>query len=109
MSYINSILWKIKDCYGVYIGIQSVYRLAMFLGGFQSAVYEIAGEHCSVFSEFQLFVEKKFGLEFSSKHWSDILSMNTHSPSEAFELFFVCWEECFSICLQDVKKLESTD
>ena len=92
MDYINTVLEKIRNCYGAYIGTKSVHRLATFLSGFECAIYELTGKYSTLNSRFQLFIEKKFNISFCGYHWSDILTLE-HTDAEGFDLFFVYWDE----------------
>ena len=96
MTYLFTILEKIKNRYGVYIGHRSLYKLADFIAGFECAVYELTSANIDFNSKFQIFIENRTKTICTGKHWSDIISESI-SQETAFDLFFVY--------LDDFKKL----
>lgn len=92
MDYIEYILKKIKTAYGMYIGNKSLHSLASFMSGFECAIYELTGKRHNFNSKFQRFIEDKYKIDFCTEHWADIISRNL-SSAEAFDLFFIYWDE----------------
>lgn len=92
MNHLTAILLKIKKNPGVYIGKKSVQELSTFITGYECALFEITAKLYTFNYQFQEFIQKKYGTVDSCKHWSDIISVGkTHE--EAFDLFYVYWNE----------------
>ena len=92
MNHLSVILQKIKATPGVYIGSKSLTDLAMFISGYECALFETTGKRYTFNSQFQDFVQKKQGVEHTSSHWSTLISKNC-SDDEAFEIFFAYYYE----------------
>lgn len=92
MDYIENILSKIKSNYGVLIGKKSVHDLSTFVCAYELAVSDLTGIKCNFNCNFQEFVARKHKLRFVNKHWTEIISKGKQ-PEEAFDMFFVYWEE----------------
>lgn len=92
MTYLFTILEKIKYRYGVYLGYKSLYKLADFMVGFECAIYELTSVNIDFNSKFQIFIENKTKTICTGKHWSDIIS-ESKSQEAAFDLFFVYLDE----------------
>ena len=96
MNHLSVILQKIKATPGVYIGSKSLTDLAMFISGYECALFETTGKRYTFNSQFQTFVQKKQGVEHTSSHWSTLISKNC-SDDESFELFYAYLDEFLKI------------
>lgn len=96
MNHLSVILQKIKATPGVYIGSKSLTDLAMFISGYECALFETTGKRYTFNSQFQTFVQKKQGIEHTSSHWSTLISKK-RSDDEAFELFYAYLDEFLKI------------
>ena len=96
MNHLSNIFEKIRKTPGVYIGSKSLTDLAMFISGYECALFETTGERYTFNSQFQTFVQKKQGVEHTSSHWSTLISKNC-SDDESFELFYAYLDEFFEV------------
>lgn len=93
MNKVFSLLDRIEQSYGVYIGDKSISKLALFVSGFECALYETTGVRTGFNYKFQKFVERYYGKAYyNGKHWDDIILEKCSSP-DAFDAFFVLLRE----------------
>ena len=96
MEYLKKLLSKIKDKPACYLGEKSVKKLAILLGGYIMAVEDITHENFHFNRDFQEYIEKKFGLLMTTKHWSKILE-EAYSDEVALDVFFECFEDFMNV------------
>lgn len=89
---VYDILDRIKNKYGLFFRVKSLYELTVFLSGFECACNEYVKRYIPFDTQFQIFIENQTNAYCSEKHWSGILSEN-RSEKEAFDLFFEYLEE----------------
>ena len=92
MKRISNLLVRMKERYGVYIGDQSLDRLATFLSGYECALFDAEGRIPAFNGAFQKYIEERFEQRFCTDHWSVIISRNK-TEKQAFEAFFEYFEE----------------
>lgn len=96
MSGVYSILSKIREKPGMYIGRPSVSDLFMFLVGYEcrSSELEIDNTEDSddFYGEFQPWLQKKLGITTVSS-WSKMIMLYCHSEKAGFEKFFSLLDE----------------
>ncbi|MGF1674047.1 MAG: hypothetical protein ACFCUV_10240 [Rivularia sp. (in: cyanobacteria)] len=96
MSGVYSILAKIREKPGMYIGRQSVSDLFMFLVGYECRNSELGiddtEEEDDFYGEFQPWLQKKLGITTVSS-WSKMIMLYCHSEKAGFEKFFSLLDE----------------
>lgn len=96
MSGVYSILSKIQEKPGMYIGRQSVSDLFMFLVGYECRSSELGidntEEEDDFYGEFQPWLQKKLGITTVSS-WSKMIMLYCHSEKAGFEKFFSLLDE----------------
>lgn len=96
MSGVYSILSKIQEKPGMYIGRPSVSDLFMFLVGYECRSSELGidntEEDDDFYGEFQPWLQKKLGITTVSS-WSKMIMLYCHSEKAGFEKFFNLLDE----------------
>lgn len=95
MSSLYSLLNKIRQKPGIYIGVPSVSNLHMFLCGYafsrQEQGIDMTAEE-ETFEQFQPWIQQRFNVS-DSISWAKIILLHSVDERAGFELFFQLWTE----------------
>ena len=92
MSQITQLLQKIRKSPGMYFGWSSLSRLSGCLRGYDYALFELqAAPGDPFFLGFQGWIERR--LQVKHEFWENAILKRTASEAEAFNLFWVLFDE----------------
>lgn len=94
-EYLYSLLQRIEERPGMYLGRRSIIRLRMLLAGYSLARRELnlpitAQE--KEFDRFQAWIEQRFNIS-STQGWDSIILFHSTDEREALERFFRLFEQ----------------
>ncbi len=95
MSNLYELLQKIKKSPSLYLGRYSIVSFQSFLCGYGAARREAGSPKTSEnkkFSEFQEWIQKRFGIE-STQSWASIILFYYEDERIALDKFFELWSE----------------
>jgi hypothetical protein len=92
MGYVLTLLQEMRRRPGMYIGVQSITRLAAYLRGYEYAAERLGGKGPDPFlREFCDWIYKRFGSTHLS--WGDIILQHSAGEAEAQERFWELLDE----------------
>ncbi|MGL4346377.1 MAG: hypothetical protein ACRCTE_14350 [Cellulosilyticaceae bacterium] len=86
MEELISLLYKIKERPGMYMGYKSLASLADFINGYLMAKGE-SGVEIIFFDEFNKWIAERYVIK-STHDWSRIIRFHYESPEVAFDKFY---------------------
>ena len=92
---IYKLIMMIHSNPGPLIGEKNIHRLSTFISGYMFALFELTGYFCHFDRDFQKYIENRMGTGLSI-HWDEIIS-NGCTKEEAFELFYDCFQDFYSV------------
>jgi hypothetical protein len=84
----ESVLVKVRDQPGMYIGQKSAESLFMFLHGFTFALNQYTGLKSTWYDDFIDHLYDKFGRGGGGHSWASVLTYKAGSEDTALDLFF---------------------
>jgi hypothetical protein len=93
MNSVVDLLQEMRGRIPMYVGSNSIVKLAAFLGGFQYALEKQGlGLNDTFLSDFQEMVQDRYGVKIS-KAWEDIIQFQSSDENEAMETFWRLFDE----------------
>jgi hypothetical protein len=92
MSFMVEQLQFMRVRVPMYVGSNSLYKLAAFLRGYKYAAEKFGGEVDDFLPGFQDWIRKRYAVTIS-KAWEDIISFYTSGDDEAMKLFWELFDE----------------
>jgi hypothetical protein len=109
MSPTIELLEEMRGRVPMYIGSNSVAKLASFLRGYQCALEKYgAGRDDDFLANFQEMTQSRYGVKVS-KAWEDIILFQSCDDHEAMELFWQLFDDyCASLKNGDLRELTNS-
>ena len=92
MSFVAEQLHWMRVRAPMYVGSNSLYKLAAFLRGYEYAAEKFGGHVDDFLQGFQDWIRKRFAVTIS-KAWEDIICFYTSGDDEAMKLFWELLDE----------------
>lgn len=94
MSPIVALLLKMRGRVAMYLGQQSLVRLAAFLRGYDLAINDRRAQDCFL-SDFRDWVHQRYGA--SNRSWEDTISSACKDQEEALQVFWSLFDEFLKV------------
>jgi hypothetical protein len=93
VNHLIDLLAEIRRRPGMYIGAESITKLAAFLDGYHYAAYKLAGvSKDSLFTEFKDWIRTRFKIS-TSQGWANIILFYSNDESSALGRFWDLLDE----------------
>jgi len=93
MDKLCTLLKKIQERPGLYVGETSFDKLIQFIGGYRWRDFELDPNHKDCLDGFLEFVRRYYNDYNDAINWFDIIAENTKNDEEALYKFFELFDE----------------